>query len=423
MGAASAARVRRAGARRDGNVRALPRGMGREPARRPSLQLRGARRGQHGGPACEFGSRASRRYLIPLAAGEIRQRFSMTEPATCRNSNHLLSGRPRPWDGTDYVINGRKWFTSSCDGARFAIVMAVTNPEAQSHAPREPDTIVPADAPGIQVEPVPTLGHRGRGWTTHCEVAVRRCTSPSQSSSSRVLGVRASAPARPGFRASRKTIHVVRAPARVASGSVRPSRSEGIGTGERLVTVDHPVVAVEHVVRRSVGSAPETSGWSSRRTTGCRPRRAASASAPSRSSPPNRWRISPLPASGAWQLKTYCAHGHAPDLLVQMGVGEETTARFRPLPAGGAVPTAPPPSPARAAPRSAPAQRRPRVRAPPRSDTRAPPRRRGTRRAAPRSRGTEWDAARARIRANAALINRDEAILAGLLGIERVSDA
>ena len=40
---------------------------------------------------------------------------------------------PRVRDGDDYVINGQKWFTSSADGAAFAIVMAVTNPDAPPH--------------------------------------------------------------------------------------------------------------------------------------------------------------------------------------------------------------------------------------------------------------------------------------------------
>jgi acyl-CoA dehydrogenase len=39
-------------------------------------------------------------------------------------------------DGDDYVINGHKWYTSSADGADFAIVMAVTNPEGP--VPRRP---------------------------------------------------------------------------------------------------------------------------------------------------------------------------------------------------------------------------------------------------------------------------------------------
>jgi alkylation response protein AidB-like acyl-CoA dehydrogenase len=49
-------------------------------------------------------------------------------------------------DGDEYVINGHKWFTSGAIGARFAIVMAVTNPEAELYA-RASMILVPTDAP------------------------------------------------------------------------------------------------------------------------------------------------------------------------------------------------------------------------------------------------------------------------------------
>jgi alkylation response protein AidB-like acyl-CoA dehydrogenase len=72
-------------------------------------------------------------------------------------------------DGDEWVIDGRKWFSSGAEGALFGIVMAVTEPEAEPRR-RMSQIIVPADAPGVAIEPVPTLGHRGHGWTTHCEV-------------------------------------------------------------------------------------------------------------------------------------------------------------------------------------------------------------------------------------------------------------
>jgi alkylation response protein AidB-like acyl-CoA dehydrogenase len=70
------------------------------------------------------------RWLAPLASGEIRSCFSMTEPEHAgSNPVHLSTTAVR--DGDDYVINGHKWFTSSAEGSAFAIVMAVTNPEAK----------------------------------------------------------------------------------------------------------------------------------------------------------------------------------------------------------------------------------------------------------------------------------------------------
>ncbi|RMH43702.1 MAG: acyl-CoA dehydrogenase, partial [Deltaproteobacteria bacterium] len=68
-----------------------------------------------------------RRYLDPLVAGDIRSCFSMTEPDTAGSNPTLLACRAVK-DGDDYVITGRKWFTTAADGAAFAIVMAVTDP-------------------------------------------------------------------------------------------------------------------------------------------------------------------------------------------------------------------------------------------------------------------------------------------------------
>jgi acyl-CoA dehydrogenase len=68
------------------------------------------------------------------------------------------------------VIDGHKWFSSAAEGATFGIVMAVTDPDAPPHR-RASQILVPADAPGLElVRAVPTLGHRGRGWSTHCEI-------------------------------------------------------------------------------------------------------------------------------------------------------------------------------------------------------------------------------------------------------------
>jgi alkylation response protein AidB-like acyl-CoA dehydrogenase len=70
----------------------------------------------------------------------------------------------------EWVIDGHKWFSSGAEGAAFGIVMAVTDPEADPHR-RATQIIVPADTHGVEiVRAIPTMGHRGSGWTTHCEV-------------------------------------------------------------------------------------------------------------------------------------------------------------------------------------------------------------------------------------------------------------
>jgi len=69
------------------------------------------------------------------------------------------------------VIEGRKWFTSSAEGAAFAVVMAVTNPDAPAHL-RATQIIVPTDAPGFRrVRNIAVMGQAGSGWASHAEIA------------------------------------------------------------------------------------------------------------------------------------------------------------------------------------------------------------------------------------------------------------
>ena len=108
-------------------------------------------------------------WLAPLVAGEIRSFFSMTEPEVSGSDPTTLRTRA-VLDGDEWVIDGHKWFSSGAEGAAFGIVMAVTDPDAESHR-RASQIIVPADTAGVEiVRPVSVFGHEGRGWTTHCEV-------------------------------------------------------------------------------------------------------------------------------------------------------------------------------------------------------------------------------------------------------------
>ena len=126
------------------------------------------------------------RFLKPLVEGTARSFFSMTEPEVSGADPTGLR-TTAVLDGDEWVINGRKWFSSGAEGAAFGIVMAVTEPDAEPRR-RTSQIIVPTDAPGIQIEPVPTLGHRGRGWTTHCEVTYTDVRVPAQN----LLGERGS---------------------------------------------------------------------------------------------------------------------------------------------------------------------------------------------------------------------------------------
>src|SRR6266576_5228829 len=126
-----------------------------------------------------FGSEEQKeRWLKPLVAGDIRSFFSMTEPDVSGSDPTDLR-TTAALDGDEWVINGRKWFSSGAEGSAFGIVMVVTEPDADPRR-RTSQIIVPAEAPGIQIEPVPTLGHRGRGWTTHCEVTYTDVRVPTE---------------------------------------------------------------------------------------------------------------------------------------------------------------------------------------------------------------------------------------------------
>jgi alkylation response protein AidB-like acyl-CoA dehydrogenase len=117
------------------------------------------------------------RYLAPLQAGDIRSCFSMTEPDRA-GSNPTNLGTTAVRDGDAYVLNGRKWFTSGADGAAFAIVMAVTNPEAPPHR-RASQIVVPTDTPGFRiVRNVPLMGEAGDGWLSHAEIEYADCRVP-----------------------------------------------------------------------------------------------------------------------------------------------------------------------------------------------------------------------------------------------------
>jgi alkylation response protein AidB-like acyl-CoA dehydrogenase len=118
------------------------------------------------------------RFLQPLVNGQIRSCFSMTEPEHA-GSNPVWMSTTAEKDGEDYVINGHKWFTSSADGAAFAIVMAVTNPEAESPYRRASQIIVPTDTPGfIHTRRIPIMGDAGADYFSHSEVHYEDCRVP-----------------------------------------------------------------------------------------------------------------------------------------------------------------------------------------------------------------------------------------------------
>lgn len=108
-------------------------------------------------------------FLMPLLRGDIRSCFSMTEPEHA-GSNPTVMSTTAMKEGDSYIIDGHKWFTSGADGAAFAVVMAVTNPDAPRHG-RASQIIVPLDTPGFElVRNISVMGEPGDGWASHAEV-------------------------------------------------------------------------------------------------------------------------------------------------------------------------------------------------------------------------------------------------------------
>ena len=100
-----------------------------------------------------FGTDEQKRmWLEPLLEGEIRSAFSMTEPEVASSDATNIATRIER-DGDDYVISGRKWWTSGAMSPRckLLIVMGVTDPDAERHR-RQSMILVPKDTPGVQIQ-------------------------------------------------------------------------------------------------------------------------------------------------------------------------------------------------------------------------------------------------------------------------------
>ncbi|HEY0940510.1 MAG TPA: acyl-CoA dehydrogenase family protein [Steroidobacter sp.] len=99
-----------------------------------------------------YGTEAQKdRWLEPLLAGKIRSAFLMTEPAVASSDATNIECSIRR-AGDEYVINGRKWWSSGANDPRCKVfvVMGKTNPEASKHQ-QQSMVLVPADTPGVTV--------------------------------------------------------------------------------------------------------------------------------------------------------------------------------------------------------------------------------------------------------------------------------
>jgi acyl-CoA dehydrogenase len=93
-----------------------------------------------------------KRWLEPLLAGEIRSAFSMTEPEVASSDATNIQCSIRR-DGGDYVINGRKWFTSGAmsEDCRIMIVMGKTDPGNPNKHLQQSMVLVPRETPGVRI--------------------------------------------------------------------------------------------------------------------------------------------------------------------------------------------------------------------------------------------------------------------------------
>lgn len=118
------------------------------------------------------------KWLRPLLDGEIASAFAMTEPAVASSdATNIETSMVR--DGDEYVINGRKWWTSNAlhKNCRVMIVMGKTDPDAPTHR-QQSMMVVPMDTPGVRiVRGLPVFGYQDREG--HAEVVFDNVRVPT----------------------------------------------------------------------------------------------------------------------------------------------------------------------------------------------------------------------------------------------------
>ncbi len=129
----------------------------------------------------QFGTEQQRdEWLVPLLDGRIRSAFCMTEPEVASSDAANIALRIDR-DGDEYVLNGRKWWSSGAmsPDCRILIVMGVTDPEAERYR-RQSMVLVPKDTPGVRlVRSTRVFGYTDGPHGGHAEVEFDDVRVPS----------------------------------------------------------------------------------------------------------------------------------------------------------------------------------------------------------------------------------------------------
>ena len=128
-----------------------------------------------------YGTRAQKdRWLKPLMEGEIRSAYLMTEPEVASSDATNIRTSIRR-DGDDYIINGRKWWSSGAGDPRckVAVVMGKTDPDAETYR-QQAMILVDLDTPGVKIERMLSVYGYDHAPHGHAEVTLSNVRVPAE---------------------------------------------------------------------------------------------------------------------------------------------------------------------------------------------------------------------------------------------------